>query len=163
MFAQARDSQRIYDMSTLSSATGLYLTTVKLASLDVGDGGVGEGVCGTNFWATVAGVTSPFVIVSSNQNTLHAGSRSINGSGWIPIPFSDISGGSPISALPIDPINNTTYFYAYSCNDTSKWFEYDAHMESDKYKNGGSDNVESTDGGDNLNEYEVGNAPGLNL
>jgi prepilin-type N-terminal cleavage/methylation domain-containing protein len=155
MFAQARDSQRIYDMNTLSNATALYLTTVSGPSLQGGGG-----TCGTNFWATVAGVTNPFT-VSGAQIADYA--RTVDGNGWVPVNFSSISGGSPISALPIDPTNTTTYFYAYSCDNTNKWFEFDSHMESTRYKNGGPDDVEKTDGGNKDDFYEVGNAPGLAL
>jgi len=51
MFAQARDSQRIYDLNTLSNATALYLTTVTSPDLD----GTGGFVCGTNYGTTITG------------------------------------------------------------------------------------------------------------
>lgn len=155
MFAQARDSQRIYDMSTLSNATALYLTTVVSPDLD---GGAGYGTCGTNFWSSIA-ATSPFIV--GTQAVIYT--RVVDGTGWVPVDFADITGGSPISALPIDPTNTATYFYAYSCDNTNKWFEFDANMESTRYANGGTDDVESTDGGNVTTEYEVGNAPGLAL
>lgn len=156
MFAQARDSQRIYDVNTLSNATALYLTTVTSPSLQGGGG-----VCQTNYWSNVASVaTSPFSH-SATETTVAA--RTVDSTGWVPVDYADISGGSPISVLPIDPTGSTTYFYSYACDNTNKYFEFDAHMESTRYKNGGADDVETTDGGDNVNYYEVGNAPALAL
>jgi prepilin-type N-terminal cleavage/methylation domain-containing protein len=155
MFAQARDSQRIYDMNTLSNATALYLTTVNSPSLQGGGG-----ICQTNFWSYVASAPTPF---SHSATEITIAARTTDGNGWVPVNYSSISGGSPISVLPIDPINNTTYFYSYACDNTNRWFEFDSHMESDKYKTGGTSDVQTGDGGDNVNYYEVGNAPGLAL
>ena len=159
MFAQARDSQRIYDMSTLSNATALYLTTVTSPSL----AGTGGFVCVTKFGASVAAADEYSLPNSPTQYA--AVGRTVDGLGWVPVKYSDISGGSPISALPIDPLNTGGggYNYTYYCDDTHKWFEFDATMESDRYKNGGPDDIESTDGGDQADVYEVGNAPGLAL
>lgn len=161
MFAQARDSQRIYDLSTLSNATALYLTTVTLPKLE--GQGANTFVCGTNYGASVTGAAEYF----TGSPTIYSGfTRLVDGTtGWVPVKFSDISGGAPISALPADPINTvaSTYNYTYACDNTNKWFEFDAIMESDRYANGGSDDIESTDGGDQGNVYEVGNDPGLDL
>ncbi len=158
MFAQARDSQRIYDLGTLSNATALYLTTVTGPDLD----GTGGFNCSSHYGATVSGATEYFI----SSNTIYpAFTRAVNGSGWVPVKYTDISGGAPLSALPVDPINtvDSTYNYTYACDNTNKWFEFDAIIESVRYANGGSDDVESTDGGDQTNVYEVGNDPGLDL
>ena len=61
----------------------------------------------------------------------------------------------------IDPRNTATYQYGWSCNNTNLTFELDANMESTRYASGGTDDVESTDGGDQSGEYETGSA--LNL
>ncbi|MHB9019577.1 MAG: type II secretion system protein [Minisyncoccota bacterium] len=158
MFAQARDSQRIYDLNTLSNATALYLTTVTGPDLD----GTGTFVCGTNYGASVTGAAEYFAFSSTIYTVF---TSLVNGSGWVPIKYTDISGGAPISSLPMDPINTvaSTYNYTYACDNTNKWFEFDAIMESVRYANGGSDDVESTDGGDQADVYEVGNDPGLDL
>jgi prepilin-type N-terminal cleavage/methylation domain-containing protein len=161
MFAQARDSQRIYDLNTLSNATALYITTVTGPDLDV------TGTCITNCWDTVATASGSCGgrHSTTGEIAVPALPRLVNGAGWVPVDFTDISGGSPISSLPIDPTNTSVnnYFYSYSCDNTSKWFEFDAHMESDRYKGGGPDDVESTDGGSSSTVYEVGNDPSLDL
>lgn len=159
MFAQARDSQRIYDLNTLSSAVSLYLTTVASPSLQ---GGSAYGTCVANCWASLTGVTCTFATKTA-LNASASFTSAVDGSGWIPVDLNEISGGSPISALPKDPSNTTTYFYEYACDNTNKWFEFAANMESTRYSNGGSDDVESTDGGVVSTIYEVGNNPGLNF
>ena len=159
MFAQARDSQRIYDLNTLSNATALYITTVTSPALQAG-----TFVCGTNFGATVAGVDDDHFLGAvytqyANVSTL------VTGAGWVPVAYTGISGGSPLSSLPKDPTNTVAsgYYYTYACDNTNKWFEFDANMESVRYANGGTDDIESTDGGDTATVYEVGNDPGLDL
>ena len=160
MFAQARDSQRIYDINTLSNATALYLTTATSPDLDH----TGGFVCVTNYGATVTGAAESFV----GSGTIYAAfTRVVTGLGWVPVAFTSITGGSPLNALPIDPTNTvaSTYSYTYACDNTNKWFEFDTNMESDRYRNGasGANDVESTDGGDTSTIYEVGNDPGLDL
>jgi hypothetical protein len=60
--------------------------------------------------------------------------RNVNNTGWIPATFSNISAGSPIGSLPVDPINQTSsgLFYAYNTNRFQ--FEVTADLESQKYK-----------------------------
>ena len=47
--------------------------------------------------------------------------RNINGTGWIPVNFTTITGRIPLTTLPIDPINTATSgnYYAYVTNGTS--------------------------------------------
>jgi hypothetical protein len=65
--------------------------------------------------------------------------------------------------LPLDPTNDTTYFYSYACDNTAKTFELNANLESTRYSNGGTEDRESKDGGNNADIYEVGTAAGLAL
>ncbi len=75
--------------------------------------------------------------------------RKINGSGWIPVDFTQFPGGSPLRALPIDPVNNTSYYYSYVAG--SSW-ALSALMESEKMaKERGN-----KDSGFNPGKYEVG-------
>ncbi|MEI7765084.1 MAG: hypothetical protein WCI93_00695, partial [bacterium] len=87
----------------------------------------------------------------------------VDGNGWLPIDFSSLSGGSPISALPIDPVNtisslsaptNTDLVYRYICSEKDQSFEIDATLESIAYTS--TDNKMSKDGGNNDSYYEVG-------
>lgn len=69
--------------------------------------------------------------------------RKLDGAGWIPVDFSSLSGTS-LSSLPLDPTNNSNYFYAYAV-DAGGRFVLAALFESEKQtreiaaKDGGSD------------------------
>jgi prepilin-type N-terminal cleavage/methylation domain-containing protein len=159
MLAQARDSQRISDMSTLKSAISLYLQDV--SSPSIGSSSVcygsapltpGSAGCGGRMSASDATVTT----------TTAAAAASTTGGGWIPINFATITSGSPIGSEPVDPINNATYFYSYATTGSPTFlYELDAHMESTKYAASGTSDIESTDGGSNSNTYETGTSLSL--
>ncbi len=156
LLAQSRDSNRISDLNTLKSAISLYLADV--SSPDIGDASkcyetiaspIPYGT-GTNCGAFLAGTASTSADIA------------VDGTGWVPITFTNISAGSPIAKLPIDPVNTTSFYYAYRASSTLT-FEIDGHMESTKYATTSGSNVQSTDGGDSPYLYEVGTAPGLAL
>jgi prepilin-type N-terminal cleavage/methylation domain-containing protein len=159
LFAQARDAQRITDLGTVRSAISFYLSSV--SSPDLGDDTGGAFTCGTHYSTSIDGAASTFT--ASTANAAHSGEAGINGSGWVAINLSSTTGGSPLSALPRDPSNTTSLYYGYSCDQTNLTFEVNAIMESTRYANTGDDDVESTDGGDDDNVYEVGTDPGLDL
>jgi len=159
LFAQARDSQRISDLATVRGAVVLYLSTVSSPDLDSAGG-----TCGTNYWGSVTGAVENLTVTGTQSaNT----ARTVAGSGWVPVDLASVPGGSPLSALPQDPLgdeaSSTASAYTYSCDNTNKWFELNANMESSRYASGGGDDVESTDGGSAYSIYEVGNDPGLDL
>jgi len=86
-----------------------------------------------------------------------------DGRGWIPVMFDNLTGGSPISNLPIDPINtigsltapaSTDLVYRYACSSTPLAFEIDAQLESTAYRT--TDDKRAKDGGNSTSYYEVG-------
>ena len=91
-----------------------------------------------------------------------------DGSGWIPVNFDSLTGGSPISNLPLDPVNTIVtlatpvnnisnggdFVYRYACSITPLAFEINAKLESIAYTS--TDNKMTSDGGNNSNLYEVG-------
>ncbi|MBI2075077.1 MAG: prepilin-type N-terminal cleavage/methylation domain-containing protein [Candidatus Harrisonbacteria bacterium] len=154
LFAQARDSQRISDMAALKSALSFYLATAGTLDLDV------AGTCGTNFWASAASSAEDF----AGTPIQHANTGlAVDGTGWVAANLTLASGGSPLSALPRDPSNVSPNTYRYQCDNTNRWFELNADMESTRYASGGTNDVEGTDGGSVATIYEVGNDPGLDL
>ncbi len=164
LFAQARDSQRVQDLKTVSSAINLFLTTVSSPDMD---GSGGDFSCASSFGASAASASTSM----SGGSISQAGVYSISGTGWVPVDFTSMSaiGGSPISTLPRDP-SNTSYAatpsnlnYQYKCDNTNKWYELNANMESSRYAATGADDRESTDGGNNPTYYEIGNDPSLDL
>lgn len=154
LLRQARDSSRISDLGTLKAALSLYLADVTSPVLSPSYSN-----CYQSNATPGGGGCSVFV---SGQTAVASSSRAVNATGWLPVNFTSMSSGAPIGTLPVDPINDTTYYYAYAAS-SSLVFEIDANMESNRYKNGGSNDVESRDGGDVSTEYEVGTAPGLAL
>ncbi|TSC83111.1 MAG: Uncharacterized protein G01um101419_262 [Parcubacteria group bacterium Gr01-1014_19] len=155
LFKQARDSQRISDLATMKSALAFYLSTVTGGSL---------GTAGTCYVYEPAGAT---IADCGGRHAAASFSKSAillaDGTGWMPVDFDDVPGGSPLSVLPRDPQSSAGKFYSYVGNTLAGTFEMNADMESGRYGSGGKDDVESVDGGDKADIYEVGNDPGLNL
>lgn len=182
---KSRDAQRISDLSTLKTAIGLYLTstTTPLLNNVAANAGCKATAAGARAAggtekvyysyptesgaiadATIDGTTTtPKVQVAVADYT------KTNGSGWIPVNFDGITGGSPLSNLPIDPVNtiatahltsgldNTDLVYRYSCSISPLAFEIDTVLESAAYATGtGADNKLINDGGNNSAYYEVG-------
>ncbi len=83
--------------------------------------------------------------------------RNVDGTGWIPVNFTEISTGNPLSVLPVDPVNSASseVYYTYTSSSTGL-YELSALMESSKYNLGGPGDVVSTDGGKYPDIYEVG-------
>jgi prepilin-type N-terminal cleavage/methylation domain-containing protein len=157
LFRQARDSQRLSDLGSVKGAISLYLTTVQSPLVAPGTAG---NVCGTNYWGTITGATENFSGTPAQSSQT---GRAVDGSGWVPVALSTINGGSPLPTLPVDPINPNTAArsYTYQCNASNLTFELNADMESSRYQNGGSDDVENTDGGNVSTIYEVGTSLSL--
>ncbi len=183
---KSRDSQRIADLNTLKTAIGIYLTTV--SSPDLGTNCLGTGITTAKISyskSQAADPTCPVDVVEGDDvttgstfgaadmclATTSANIALVNGGGWVPINFTGIPGGSPISNLPLDPINtvltatapsNTDLVYRYACQETaatsfpSTVFEIDAILESSAFGPGGADDKSASDGGDNSGYYEVG-------
>jgi prepilin-type N-terminal cleavage/methylation domain-containing protein len=77
--------------------------------------------------------------------------RNANGTGWIPVNFNLIPGGSSLGALPIDPVNTTNsgLYYLY-VPGSPKW-AIAASLESQKYLP-----KAANDGGYDPGRYEIG-------
>jgi prepilin-type N-terminal cleavage/methylation domain-containing protein len=159
LLKQSRDSNRISDLSTTKTAILFYLDTATTPNL--ASSSFGYTACylstltGVGTTSSKCGVFAGSGLTTDASTTL-ANYRNVNSTGWIPINFSGLVGGTPFGTLPVDPTNNASYYYSYAASSTSLVFEVDALMESAKYGSGGSNNVVNTDGGDNPNVYEVG-------
>ncbi|MFH0806484.1 MAG: prepilin-type N-terminal cleavage/methylation domain-containing protein [Candidatus Brennerbacteria bacterium] len=162
LIKQARDTTRISDLAALNSAVAFYLADYPSASINAG---VAAGRC------TVGTAPPPGMIQTCTNST----STEVDGDGWVLVDFTDISSGSPLPRLPMDPINAAATsceggavdvcMYVFA-NDTANHYEINANMESTKYGGASSgSNVElgTKDGGDDDYWYEVGNDPDLNL
>lgn len=175
---KGRDSQRMNDMAAMKTALGLYLTTVQQPKLG---GTTGNNTCKgddtLDTWIVdedsifySLNDTTPITDLTLDGTTFTAGdgpaqatasqNSTVSGDGWIPVNFNQIVGGSPISNLPIDPVNtitdlsavaNTDLVYRYVCDADNLTFEINAILESAEFAS-----KMTTDGGNNANYYEVG-------
>lgn len=169
---KSRDTQRMSDLATLKTALGLYLTTVSGAN--------GPFLTGTDNARCAGGSGVDTIFYSKDGSTdtaangvggtfTYSGSiiTTTGGSGWLPVNFDIITGGSPISNLPLDPTNtfvngtstvanitNDALVYRYACDLTNLTFEINTKLESTAFTS--DDNKATKDGGNNSNLYEVG-------
>lgn len=175
---KARDSQRIADLNTLKTALGIYITSTTTPYLG---GNATNGTCkptpttsfgtaGTyKIWYSTSSSTPVTDTALDNGTTVTNAAHALtvvgvtNGNGWIPVNFDSLTGGSPISNLPVDPVNTianlasvakTDLVYRYACSQAPLTFEIDAQLESSAYTV--EDNKRSSDGGNDSNLYEVG-------
>lgn len=184
---KARDTQRMSDMSTLKTALGLMLTSSSTPYLAPGNTNCLQGGSAAKIYYSYAGTgcgtgnTTLGLGTDANGTFVAAGTGScvsvasptytlVDGTGWVPVNFAWLTGGSPISNLPIDPVNTiasltaatgTDYVYRYACQSAgtatkpSNVFELNATLESAAYTTS-SDDKRASDGGDSAIYYEVG-------
>lgn len=165
--SKSRDAQRVSDLGSLKTAIGIYLTTVPAKQI----GGASNANCKDATQklylsvppASVTAGTWGGITFANMIMTTTASSTAIDGTGWIPVNLSAISGGSPISSLPLDPVNtvdsataptDASLSYRYSCEQTPLSFEVDAKLESEAFTT--IDNKAQRDGGNNATRLEVG-------
>jgi len=182
---KTRDTQRISDLTTLKKAIAIYSTSVpypKLAGIN------NTGCKGTAFgsnWqldtdhiyyslptesGTITGKSLDGVTFTTGgaSQVSKANLGKIDGTGWLPINFTTMSGGSPISALPVDPVNtiadlanpkSTDLVYRYICSEQNLTYKLATTLESEAYTV--TDNKMSKDGGSNNSYYEAGTGMAL--
>ena len=172
LLKQSRDSSRISDIAAVNSAVALYIADVASPDLDASNPNsfsCGAGSAPSTPSCTLSAATTPLGTGGSSRTcatiTTTASSSLVSGVGWVPIVFTNISSGSPLPKLPIDPINSGLFFYAYSCDSTNLTYELTARMESTKYATTSASEIvsQAKDGGNANFLYEVGNDPGLDL
>ena len=185
---KSRDTQRLSDLNTMKTAIGIYLSTVNPVDLDAAiashcftvpvnanalisySAQIADVACTPNV-AEGTDVTSSGTFSTTDfcRYVGATGATATDGTGWIPVNFGNISGGSPISSLPLDPTNtvatattpvSTDLVYRYSCQNLaaggkpSSVFEIDSQLESDAFTV--TNDLRANDGGDNAGYYEVG-------
>ncbi|PIR98200.1 MAG: hypothetical protein COT89_00600 [Candidatus Colwellbacteria bacterium CG10_big_fil_rev_8_21_14_0_10_42_22] len=145
LLKQARDSQRLQDLSSINSALGLYLVSTSSPAVGTGVTTVTQasGACDEAMTASTTAV------------------RTTGGVGWVYVDFDELTGGSPLSVLPIDPTNSGNYAYCYNGSSTTDTWELTTVLESTKYAT--TEDLDGGDGGTDAAVYEIGNDPGLDL
>lgn len=174
---KSRDSQRMSDLATMKTALGLYSTSVTAPLM----GGADNAACKGNSTDDSAYVSGDKIfyslpsekpitdtsldgsaLVVDNQ-VAEASLALTNGNGWLPVNLSALPSGSPISNLPIDPVNtvatlsavaSTDLVYRYVCSEETLKYEINARLESNAFTE--EDDKMAKDGGNNAEYYEVG-------
>ena len=143
---ETRDSQRLNDMASISSAISLYLATATTPTFTT----ITNCTVGTTVYGGAAGSCA-------ENNT-----RTVGTTGWVNVALGDTSGGSPLSVLPIDPTQSTEHYYVFKADKDTMKFELNTNMESNKYSYSAGPPVKAgvegntAEGGNNDNVYEVG-------
>lgn len=157
LLRQARDSTRASDLASMNSVLGLYLSTVNTPNLHSFGNCSDQG--SPNVFVYPPSVPGSIVLNSTTSsitpyNGSGSSSRAVNGNGWIPVNLSTMTGGTPLSAYPIDPSNTVGNTYQYFCSNTTTTYKIATRFESAKYQ---SDlDLDGKDGGPSSTVYEVG-------
>ncbi len=131
---QANDSTRIADISQLDSVLPLAKNITSLGAantiyVSVPDptlSGAQTSTCSSLGLVTLPAGQTYWCVSSQNY-------RNVDGTGWIPVDLTKVTGGSPIGLLPVDPKNQTSTgsYYAYATDGTN--YEITANVQSVKY------------------------------
>ncbi|MDO8443010.1 MAG: FISUMP domain-containing protein [bacterium] len=150
MIKQSRDATRLSDITTIVKALRVYSGS-----------GANESTMGSTntIYVSVPAVSSDCSDLNlpaplsgwSYACSTSANYRKADGTGWIPVDFTSITYGSPLTSLSIDPTNATStgLYYTYIKGSIA----VSAGMESEKYLT----STATTDGGYSPYRYEAGN------
>ncbi len=151
LIKEGRDTTRISDMSSLNSALSIWTADV---------------LNGSSYWVTTSTCTAAPATGPGGAACAVTTSTSVMGTGWVPIDFTKIASGAPLSREPMDPNNagackntgasSTVCEYAFYASSTAGVYKLEALMESAKFANSGSADVVSKDGGIYTGIYETG-------
>ena len=180
---KSRDAQRLSDLSTMKTAIGLYLTSAATPTLGNASSNATCKTTPATVWGTAGTFKIWYSLASSSaitDTTLDGSTTTTpafqvttpaltDGTGWIPINFGSLTGGSPISNIPVDPTNtianlasvaSTDLVYRYACSVTPLAYEIDAQLESSAYTTAPND-LRANDGGNSASYYETGTNLGI--
>src|ERR1700685_1621732 len=104
LLQQARDANRLSDLSTINSAMNLYATDVatSLGSASLQAMSVPDPTATSTAGDQCQGLSLPSTATSTSWQCAATSSyKTVAGSGWIPINFKNISSGSPLGSLPV--------------------------------------------------------------
>jgi len=157
LLKQSRDTDKMADLASLNKSLGLLLVDQPNASL--GNSNVAYVSIPD---ATLSG-TATSTCTSLGLPTLPAGYfyechspdtyRKVDGTGWIPVNFSQFSTGNVIPILPVDKNNTTSTGMYYTYSTQSGSWEITGSLESAKYISKGS-----LDAGLSPFTYEIGSS-----
>jgi prepilin-type N-terminal cleavage/methylation domain-containing protein len=146
VFRKSRDSKRINDLQLLDNALKTLLSTER--NINLGEENViytslpdSSSTCGS--YNLIPLFSSYSYRCQTSDNYLK-----VDGNGWLPINFT-LGKILTISVLPIDPLNNKDYFYAYQVRQGR-------YKLTARFENKTNISKMANDGGFELTLYEVG-------
>ena len=163
LLAQSRDSNRLSDIASMD-------TSLRLASIDSLSYGstntvyvsIPDNTATSTAGDQCQGLGLPSLPATYSYHCAASSTyRLTNGTGWIPVNMTQISQGTPLSQLPIDPVNTSSSRNYYTYTTNGQQFEVTMSPESQKYRTGGGNDVISNDGGSLASVYEKGTKLGL--
>lgn len=128
---QGRDSTRLSDMKNLDSALGLYMADARSASGFGQDKTVYTSLPDSN--SNCSSYNLPDLPSGWSYNCVEENNlENVNGTGWVPINFTNTSFSSPLSVLPVDPVNSAEdgLYYTYL---TGNSYALVSKLESERY------------------------------
>lgn len=154
LLRQSRDTRRVAEIKALNAGINGFssgnpkasLGTSSLLYVSLPDS---DPACGS--WA-LPPLPGPWEYRCAPETSY----RNLDGTGWIPLNVANLAKYVSVSALPVDPVNDATRFYAYA-TASSTW-EVSAFLESRRLGAGGSGDLAGRDGGDSATRYEQGRA-----
>jgi prepilin-type N-terminal cleavage/methylation domain-containing protein len=148
LIKKSRDATRLSDLGIIERAIGLIETDNPSASLGNGNT-VYISLPDTS--VTCANLSLPLLPSGWGYSCVNESSiRNVDGTGWIPVDFTQFSAGSTLSVLPIDPVNNLDNGYYYTFVTGGSW-KLTGIFESKKF----SEDMKK-DGGPDPSLYELG-------
>lgn len=146
--AEGRDSKRTNELNQISAALRLVYTQGKIKGsantvyLSLPDS---SATCGSYSLPQLPSGWTYACATSTNY-------LNVDGTGWIPVNFNTIPGGSTLSSIPTDPRNTQDFYYAYVVDPTDSTYDVTALMESEKHMKLAA----MKDNGTDSSRYEVG-------
>ncbi|MBI4094283.1 MAG: LamG domain-containing protein [Candidatus Liptonbacteria bacterium] len=163
---QGRDARRLAELSNLSQAVAFFSSDAPSVALGESNriylsvpdltlsGGSPRSNCDSLISSgALAPLSSPWEYRCTAEDDL----RKVNGTGWIPVNFANLAGGSPLSNLPVDPVNNAARGLYYTYVAEAQQFAATAPLESAKHQK----EVAQDDGGTDPVRIETGTALSL--
>jgi prepilin-type N-terminal cleavage/methylation domain-containing protein len=164
LLMQSRDSNRLSDMASMNSVLGIYSAQggSSFGSANTVYVSIPDPTATSTTGDQCQGLGLPSLPSTYSYRCAPSSTyRAVNGTGWIPVNLTTLAAGSPIGALPQDPINTSSSHLYYTYETNGNQYEVTTVIESQKYALGGSNDVVGPDGGTLTSVYEKGSITGL--
>lgn len=131
LIKQGRDSTRLSDIAAVNNTLAMVIADIPNPSI---------GAAGTVYLSLPASNADcsdlGFPVGGVYQCSTPTDFTKVDGTGWIPVDLTQLSTGSTLSRLPLDPVNDqaSSLYYQYLADPVSKTWKIQAVIESDKYQ-----------------------------